>query len=605
MTGRRARRALDRILAANSLDDVLGCAPDARSDVYEALLALEAPSAWWQQVAASVARRRAVTPAYVVDRAMAWLATLAELRRHDLYAFFGVEPRATADEIRDRWRDLAKRYHPDHGGTDPVLFRRFQEAYAILSDPVQRMRYEDGWRRRNGPAVALIAEATRPARSGRRVAAQRRAASGLRRVRTWARRMRPAAGPALRTVGVAAAIVLLVRFGRLPEWPTQAEDPAPAIAAKTPAPVVPAPLPPARPAPPPPQVAPAPVVVLAPKAPPTAPPPAVAPATFGETVVAPVLAAQGEPEVIDGMSLPEPVVIADAKHPLPVVSVARSARTTTPAALHTAAASASTTRSARPAAAPDTATPAGRRRAVVTAEVVPTTPAPPVMHLAAAVTAPPVPNAAAEDRRPLASATTLPPATARTPAVSPAARAAKAPTPKPVKVADTHPKPAKPEKTTKVAATKKPVPRVGGKAAPGRPVAVASAAPTGMMMALTSPEPVDLRSAQLFVREFARRYSAHEAAGLLEMFASGGSADGRHGTAIADGFGATFRRLGDVRLEPAHVELQPMAGGAVVRADYTLFVPGRDPVRGRAQWVLVRAGGAVRASQMLSSTVAK
>src|SRR5512140_2246402 len=118
MTGRRARRALDRILAANSLDEVLACPPDARGDVYEALLELQEPSPWWQQVVATVARRRSVTSAYVVDRAMAWLATLAELRRHDLYAFFGVEPGATADDIRNRWRALAKRYHPDNGGTD-------------------------------------------------------------------------------------------------------------------------------------------------------------------------------------------------------------------------------------------------------------------------------------------------------------------------------------------------------------------------------------------------------------------------------------------------------------------------------------------------------
>ena len=52
---------------------------------------------------------------------------------------------AAASEIKRAYRELARRYHPDHHGGNPIAQERFRliaEAYSILSDPAQRKNYD-------------------------------------------------------------------------------------------------------------------------------------------------------------------------------------------------------------------------------------------------------------------------------------------------------------------------------------------------------------------------------------------------------------------------------------------------------------------------------
>jgi curved DNA-binding protein CbpA len=56
---------------------------------------------------------------------------------------------ASADEIKRRWRDLAREHHPDRAGSDSVerarlttRMARINAAYDVLSDPVRRARYD-------------------------------------------------------------------------------------------------------------------------------------------------------------------------------------------------------------------------------------------------------------------------------------------------------------------------------------------------------------------------------------------------------------------------------------------------------------------------------
>ncbi len=62
------------------------------------------------------------------------------------YQKLGVAPQAPADAIRQAYRSLSKQYHPDTSPLPPELaIRRFQElqdAYEVLSDPVQRAVYD-------------------------------------------------------------------------------------------------------------------------------------------------------------------------------------------------------------------------------------------------------------------------------------------------------------------------------------------------------------------------------------------------------------------------------------------------------------------------------
>lgn len=59
----------------------------------------------------------------------------------DLYRVLGVEPDASPDEIQSAWRSTAKRLHPDLGGS-VADFQQAEVAYQVLSDPLERGRYD-------------------------------------------------------------------------------------------------------------------------------------------------------------------------------------------------------------------------------------------------------------------------------------------------------------------------------------------------------------------------------------------------------------------------------------------------------------------------------
>jgi curved DNA-binding protein len=70
----------------------------------------------------------------------------------DYYRTMGVDPAATADEIKHAYRKLAKKYHPDVS-KDPksvTLFTELGEANEVLKDPARRAAYDQmragGWR---------------------------------------------------------------------------------------------------------------------------------------------------------------------------------------------------------------------------------------------------------------------------------------------------------------------------------------------------------------------------------------------------------------------------------------------------------------------------
>ena len=63
----------------------------------------------------------------------------------DHYSTLGVESRASQDEIKRAWRRIARETHPDIHGEDKdrtERFKRAQKAYAVLSDPEKRQRYD-------------------------------------------------------------------------------------------------------------------------------------------------------------------------------------------------------------------------------------------------------------------------------------------------------------------------------------------------------------------------------------------------------------------------------------------------------------------------------
>lgn len=67
------------------------------------------------------------------------------MARRDYYEVLGVSRQATPDELKRAFRGLALQWHPDRNPDDPDAERRFREiadAWAVLSDPEERARYD-------------------------------------------------------------------------------------------------------------------------------------------------------------------------------------------------------------------------------------------------------------------------------------------------------------------------------------------------------------------------------------------------------------------------------------------------------------------------------
>ena len=67
------------------------------------------------------------------------------------YDVLGVEPNATFGELKDAYRKIVVKYHPDKGG-DTAVFQTIQTAWSVLRDPDSRRRY-DAEKLANAPGV--------------------------------------------------------------------------------------------------------------------------------------------------------------------------------------------------------------------------------------------------------------------------------------------------------------------------------------------------------------------------------------------------------------------------------------------------------------------
>lgn len=59
----------------------------------------------------------------------------------DFYLVLGVSEDVSAAELAKTYRRLCKLHHPDLGG-DPERFRYITQAYAVVSHPERRERYD-------------------------------------------------------------------------------------------------------------------------------------------------------------------------------------------------------------------------------------------------------------------------------------------------------------------------------------------------------------------------------------------------------------------------------------------------------------------------------
>ena len=67
------------------------------------------------------------------------------MAKRDYYDVLGLDRGASEDEIKKAFRSLARKYHPDKNPDDEqseAMFKEVQEAYAILSNPDERRKYD-------------------------------------------------------------------------------------------------------------------------------------------------------------------------------------------------------------------------------------------------------------------------------------------------------------------------------------------------------------------------------------------------------------------------------------------------------------------------------
>ena len=67
------------------------------------------------------------------------------MKKQNYYTVLGIPKGATPEEIRQSYRALAMRFHPDRNPDNPNAAERFHEiveAYEVLSDPIRRQQYD-------------------------------------------------------------------------------------------------------------------------------------------------------------------------------------------------------------------------------------------------------------------------------------------------------------------------------------------------------------------------------------------------------------------------------------------------------------------------------
>lgn len=98
------------------------------------------------------------------------------------YQLLEISPQASATELRQAFRNLSKRYHPDTTTLPQAeareAFARLRQAYAVLADPASRRAYDAVLQRPAPPLVVVPPLPTGPAPAAKPIGVRRSLSGG-------------------------------------------------------------------------------------------------------------------------------------------------------------------------------------------------------------------------------------------------------------------------------------------------------------------------------------------------------------------------------------------------------------------------------------------
>lgn len=56
-----------------------------------------------------------------------------EIQDPSILSYFGLAPGASIDEIKNKFRELAKKYHPDHGGSNEKMAEVLEQYHKLIN----------------------------------------------------------------------------------------------------------------------------------------------------------------------------------------------------------------------------------------------------------------------------------------------------------------------------------------------------------------------------------------------------------------------------------------------------------------------------------------
>jgi len=139
---------LNRIIMSNDMSSIVNEYKDDKEFLYSVLTDIlmgdKSPNSKFIK---KFILKTKINDDYLIERASLLVSYLKpEKYDDDYYDILRVNPESTQDEIREKWIELAKEYHPDKIGDSGLeKIKRINEAYEVIGNKDKRLEYDSSY----------------------------------------------------------------------------------------------------------------------------------------------------------------------------------------------------------------------------------------------------------------------------------------------------------------------------------------------------------------------------------------------------------------------------------------------------------------------------